>query len=714
MKKINDLKRIISFLDTLYEEGETCIHPDTKEIVTDKEYDLLRNELAGLLKEGFSDPFFNTPTNSNLKSNAKKIIHDPPMTSISKASHQVRELQEGMLFKWFSDTSHVTTNDSFYFLDEKTIDGTIHKKRIYREKIVAYPKNYYAQSFKLDGVALALYYKKGNLVSAGLRPRDGINGEDVTEQVKYVANVPLTLNEPVTCSIRGEVICKLSYFSKVQKELEKEGEKLRANPRNHAAGGIRQFKEPSKVKKMRLTFEAYNIENLSHPPYKTEIERAKWCNKVLGIRHVRINPFNFYDLDKMEKMISELDYEVDGVVISVNDIEEQEQYGRTGDPKTGNPKAKIAWKFAEQVEDVVIKKIEYNTGRTGSITPVAIFDATRLDGTDVTRASLHNFGFMKRKRIDVGTKVLIIKAGKIIPKVIDVVLNDQEPDYIKECPSCGGKTKLKHTKSKNIDDEKWDILCTNANCPAQNIGKFCHYLNTFGVLGLGESRVEQLLAGGKIHSFADLYSLSLEDCIQCGLTKRQSILALASIHMVDAPSSTDDDDLLKIVLKAQNKKKTIPLWKLFASLGIEASGKSAGKTLVDHFGSLKAILNASVNDLENVGDIGSISANAIKNYFDENRKEIEALTTFLEIELPKTGCLSNLNFVLTGSFSEGKKYWEKEIEDKGGKISSSVSKKTNYLIVGEDAGSKLERAEQLGVEQISTVELNKIINEKLG
>ena len=281
----------------------------------------------------------------------------------------------------------------------------------------------------MDGVALALYYEDGALARAGLRPRDGINGEDVTEQCQYVDGIPAKLKKRVTCSIRGELICKLKDFDKVQIDLEKAGEKLRANPRNHAAGGIRQFKDPTKTKRMRLSFIAYTIEAQDNPPYKTELERAKYCNDELGVPYIPTKLFKFENLAKMEAGISKLDFEVDGVIVGVNNLETQEQLGRHGDPVTGNPKGKIAWKFREEEATPVVKEIEWKTGRTGKVTAVAIFDAVRLAGTNVSRATLHNAGFMQRRQITIGSKISVRKAGKIIPKVTGVVDGQGEPDF---------------------------------------------------------------------------------------------------------------------------------------------------------------------------------------------------------------------------------------------------------------------------------------------
>ena len=695
-KAADDLERIIAHLDTAYEQGLDCVHPDTNIIVTDGEYDGLRRQLKELRPDS---KLFGTATASKLVSATNKVVHDPPLTSIEKASHEDLETQEQQLFKWLKKTAESAS--------EKVVDGPqkTAKGKTHKDEPVTYPKSYFYQAYKLDGVAIAIYYEDGKLARAGLRPRDGINGEDVTEQVKFVSGVPEKLPFKVSCSIRGELICKLTDFERVQKNLAKSGDKLRANPRNHTAGGIRQFKNPEKTKRNRISFVAYSIESLANPPYKTEIERFKFCSKDLGIPYVEAKPFKFEDLQKMEDGIPKLDFEVDGVIIGVNNLEDQEQLGRHGDPRTGNPKGKIAWKFREEEATPVIKEIEWQTGRTGKMTSVAIFDAVRLAGTNVSRATLHNAGFMERNQITIGSKISVRKAGKIIPKVTGVVSGQGKPDFPKACPACETKTKLQ----KGNTEDMLELICPNAECSAQNISTLCHYLATFGVLGLGESRVTQLVEGGAVSTPADLYRLDVESAMQTGLTERQSTLAVAAIQMIQSPDKLDNSDLETAIENALKKKKPVPLWQFFASFGIGAAGKSAGKALSAHFGSFAKIRKASIEELEAVDDVGEITAKAISNYLKENSKDVDDLLKFVEPIVPKTGgTLDGKTFCFSGGFPDGKKYWEKEVEGRGGKCSSSVSKKTDYLVAGPGSGSKSEKATKLGITILTTDELAKL------
>lgn len=694
--RADDLERIISHLDTQYEQGEECVHPDTEIVVTDGEYDALRRQLKKLRPDS---AIFATATASALQSGNRKIAHDPPMTSLEKASHEDVATQEEMLFKWIAD-SMSNASDKVGEREKITIEG-----KTYKDEPVSYAKDYLYQTYKLDGVAIGIYYEDGKLVAAGLRPRDGINGEDVTEQAKYVEGIPTKLKKKVTCSIRGELICTLSDFEKVQSELEAAGEPLRANPRNHAAGGIRQFKQPKKTKDMRLSFIAYTIERLDNPPYKTEVERYRWCTKELGVPFVETMPFLFQDLEKMESDVPKLDFEVDGVIIGVNNLEDQEQLGRHGDRETGNPKGKIAWKFREEEATPVIKEVEWQTGRTGKIVGVAIFEPVRLAGTNVSRATLHNAGFMQRNQITIGSTIAVRKAGKIIPKVTRVVADEGEPDFPKQCPSCEAETILE----KGGGDDMLELVCRNPDCPAQNISTLCHYLATIGVLGLGESRVTQLVEGGAVTTAADFYRLDVEKAESTGLTRRQSLLAIGGIQMIPSPDKLENDELEPRIVTAKKSKKKIPLWQLFASFGVDAAGKSAGKVLSEHFGSFDAIRKANVEELEAVADVGTKTAETIHEYLDKHRADIDDLLNFVEPELPSVGKLTGKRFCFSGGFEEGKRHWEEMVEALGGTCSGSVSKKTDYLVAGSGSGSKSDKAEKIGVPIISIEELQKLL-----
>jgi DNA ligase (NAD+) len=387
----------------------------------------------------------------------------------------------------------------------------------------------------------------------------------------------------------------------------------------------------------------------------------------------------------------------------VNNLEDQTQLGRHGDPVTGNPKGKIAWKFREEEATPTIKDIEWKTGRTGKVTAVAIFDPVRLAGPNVSRATLHNAGFMERNQITLGSKISVRKAGKIIPKVTGVVAGQGQPDFPKECPTCGNPTALREGGSADM----LELICPSNTCPAQIISSLCHYLETFGVLGLGESRVTSLVEGNKVAVPADFYELDIEDAMACDLTHRQASLAVAAIQMIPTPDK--QADLETLIDDAKQAKKVVPLWKLFASFGIDAAGKSAGKALATHFGTFDKIRAATIEDLEAVDDVGEKTAVAIHGYLKDRSDEIDRLLQYVEPELPKSGGdLAGKKFCFSGGFPEGKKHWESWVEERGGVCTGSVSKKTDFLVAGPGSGSKSEKATKLEIPIIDTDELQKL------
>ncbi len=663
---LDELEKLAVHLDTLYEEGEECRDFDA-DLVSDNEYDTL---IAFIRKHRPNSYIFDNVTASKYMPKTDLIQHQPPMTSIAKAPSQTRE-------KEFQD---------------------------WRSKCLQeLGKENYVQAYKLDGVACRIYYEKGKLTKAGLRPRDGVNAEDVTENVKHVDGIPEILKLPLTLSISGELLCYKEDFEVINEQLAKEGKSLRANPRNHTSGAIRQYKDPSKTKEGKVRFIGYSVENFNEwqDYYDDEIGRAIWVNKSLGVRFCQIRPFREEDLQKMEEAVDELPYMVDGIVISVRNLEDQEQMGRHGDRDTGAPRGKIAWKFEDEVAIATIKEIEWNIGRTGRVTPVAIFDGVQLAGTNVQRCTLNNIGWMERLSIGIGTKIKIIKSGAIIPKAIDVVSG--------KVAKVEWPQKLNgHTVTRVAGDgDNVSLECKTH--PATKVSYLDYFLTTIGVKGLGSATVEKLAFAGKIDSPSDFYKLEMRDFLDVGLSKRQALLGLASIYGVANPSKIkDDDDLWKTIKFASHHGQTIPAWKLFAALGIPTAGKTAGKSLIDELGSLDNIRKATVDELVIEG-IGEKTAETIHKFLQENSDEIDKLIKVFKLELPKTGKFSGKIFCFSGSFDEGKKYWEEQVETLGGKCSSSVNKKTDYLIAGPGSGSKSEKAKEFGVEILNVDELKSML-----
>lgn len=671
------IEEAIIILDTLYEAGDPCelppsIYAQIKKLngfntlsspVTDPQYDLLRQRLKAIHPDS---SIFSQVTASTVSRNVPKVRHSPPMTSISKANGPTRV---DVLKKFLAECA---------------------SKLGYKSATAADGSPYFVQSWKRDGVACAIYYEKGILVRAGLRPRNGVDGDDITDNVKLCQNVPLKLKQPITCSLRGELECHISTFEALNKEMEAKGKKTYANPRNYTAGTM-QLDTPDPKRHGGIHFTCYAIEGYDAATYKTARERAMWSNKHLGVEFVRVEPFDFASLQKMEAMVADLDYEVDGVVIEVNNLDDAEQMGREGDRDTGNPNWKIAWKFNEQMARPTIKNIRWQTGRTRKITPVAEFDAVKLAGTNVTNVTLHNVNRVIAMKLGVGAVIEIYKSGKIIPYLHQVLTTAKAVKYPDACPECGAKTAI----------EGEELVCQNINCVAAASGTFVHYLATFGAKGVAESVVNKMLAAGLLKKYADFYTVTPEQLQKAGLSVREAILAWANIHMVPAPEQEKDNGKLIIeTKKAANKKKKVSLGVLLASFGMPGAGKGTGKDLAAHFGTIDKILDATEQDLLGVPNVGGTTAENVYKYLKTNRSAIEALLECVEPEKPKTGKFSGKTFVFTGAPPEGKDYWKNLVENEGGKISSSVSKKTDYVVYGADAGQKLDKAKELAGEGI--------------
>lgn len=705
-QEIVELEEIIIALDTAYEAGDDCVHPITGKVISDPEYDKLRKQLQELHPKS---SVFKDVTASKLSSSSKKVKHYPPMTSISKAIGS---------------------------LPERTDLLTDFIGKISAEMKYADTEGELVQAYKRDGVAVAIYYEDGKLVSAGLRPRDGVFGEDVTENIKYVEGVPTELWEhdkdgkrvrflPVTCAIRGELECKKSVFRKVVDDWEnpKFGlDKKPKNPRNYTAGSIRQFSDPTVTKQRKISFTGYSIlgwtskdPEFSTAPYKTEIERAKYSNAKLFVPFVQVRGFRHKDLQALEDLCSQLDYEVDGIVISVNNLEDAEQMGTHGGSATGNPKAKIAWKFAEEEVTVEVRDIVWTPGRSGKLTPVLMFDGVELDGTTVSQCTGHSLGFLDGTsasspgQIVKWAKVNIIKSGKIIPKVVSIV----KPGfgtftYPKSCPSCNSKLEIRH------GDTGKDLVCKNEFCGDRATARIVHYLSTLGVKGIADSIVSTLLSNKLITNISDLYTLTIPELRKVGYTERESSLIIARLFFCDDPAHKTDEELAEfcdLVDDPNSKESTINVSaaKLFAALGIPGAGKTAGQALVAHFGTFEAIQKATLAQLLEVEGLGEISANAIVDFFKEYDQMVVTLLEFIVPQGKKTGKLSGKTFVFSGGFDGGKASWEEKVLNEGAVVSGQVGKNTTFLVVGTDAGSKLKKAEELGVKTLSPAQLEKML-----
>ena len=525
---------------------------------------------------------------------------------------------------------------------------------------------------KIDGLSVSLEYENGNFIRGSTRG-DGFVGEDVTANLKTIMSIPMKLNEPVSyLEVRGEVYMPRSVFEALVSEQELKGEQPFKNPRNAAAGSLRQ-KNSKIAAKRKLDIFCFNVQQIQGKELKSHKESLDYLKnqgfKVIP-EYERVDNF-----DKVRNKISEigekrfsLSYDIDGVVIKVDNFAEREQMGSTA--KT--PKWAVAYKFPPEEKETKLLDIEVNVGRTGAVTPVAVFEPILLAGTSVSRATLHNQDFIDEKNISIGDIIKVRKAGDIIPEVLSVSKpcgDNSSFKLPKICPDCG--TELIREPDESV------IRCPNVNCPAQIYRSIVHFASkgAMNIDGLGPAIVDTLIENNLIHSVADLYF------------KDKSV-----------------NNLLKYI----EKSKSNSLDRLIFGLGIRNIGSASAKLLCDRFGDLDSIINATAEEIAEIDGFGEIMAQSVAKAFKEpHRLEIiERLKSYgVNVKYEKAtkdNRFEGKTFVLTGILPTLKRAEAKEIiESFGGKASSSVSKKTDYVLAGEEAGSKLTKAESLGITIIS-------------
>jgi DNA ligase (NAD+) len=559
----------------------------------------------------------------------------------------------------------------------------------------------YMCELKLDGMSLALVYAAGRLEN-GITRGDGSVGEDVTSNVRTVRSVPLTVAKeklktsgiPADFEVRGEMLMPIAAFRKMNEEREKQGLASFANPRNFTAGTVRQL-EPSITAQRRMDYFAYM---LLHDG-KTYFDRQSKTMDALEAAGFKVNPNRklaknlgevWEFIQSWEGKRESLPYEIDGIVIKVDRTAWQRELGFTGKA----PRWAIAYKYAArggvtQVEDIVPQ-----VGRTGKLTPVAWLTPVPIGGTSVSRATLHNMDEIARLGVKIGDWVEVERGGDVIPKVVKVIEDGDHPRGKNEfqmpehCPVCGGNV----VRTEGEADHR----CVNANCPAKLQGTILHFASrhVMDIDGLGESLVNQLTEKGLVKNVADLYKLTKKD-----------LLGLERIG-----EKTADNVLGEIA----NSKK-LSLERVIFGLGIRFVGERTAKFLAEHFGSLDAVMNASAEELEEVNEVGPRIAQSIAEFFadEHNHKLVNDLRkaglTFTGQKKEKGTKLAGKTFVLTGTLERHTRDEAKNmIEDAGGRVSGSVSKKTDYVVAGSDAGSKLDKARELGVSIIGEEELEKL------
>ena len=549
---------------------------------------------------------------------------------------------------------------------------------------------------KIDGLSLALRYEDGKLIQAITRG-DGTQGEDVTENALVIDDVVQKLvDAPKYFEIRGEVYMTRKNFLATNARQEKLGLKIFANPRNCAAGTLRQL-DSRIVRERKLSMFVFNLQKIDGAEIQSHVEAYNFmAHNGIKIIHAYKVCKTFEEVWRAIEEIGErrekLDYDIDGAVVKVNSFAQREQLGAT----SKFPRWAVAYKYPPDERETILRKIELSVGRTGRITPTAVFDAVNLNGTKVERATLHNQDFIDGLGVNIGDTIKVYKSGEIIPRVSGVVKSiNSEPFKIPDiCPVCNHKLEREESAA--------DYRCVNPNCPAQLENHLLNFVgrNAMDIKGLGETSIPKLISEGLIKNVADVYKLK---------NHRDELIAKKIFGLA---KNTD-----KILAAIEDSKKNSPA-KLLTGLGIFGVGSAAARDLIQHFGGFDEISNATAEELQTVPDIGEVTARHVKEFFDDvdNLKilaELKELGLTMAEEkkiFAEDSTIAGKSFVLTGKLE---KYTREEagklITERGGFVKGSVSKNTDYVIAGEKSGSKLTKANELGIKILSEEDFEKLL-----
>lgn len=657
--KIDELRKTLEYHNKKY-------YDDDNPEISDFEYDMLNNELKNLEKQfpDLIDENSNTQkVGGHVKEGFSEVVHEVPLQSLQDV-FSIEELKE---------------------FDERV------KKNIGDLEL-----NYVVET-KIDGLSVALEYVNGEFVRGATRG-NGLIGEDVTENLKTIKNIPKKLKENVNIIVRGEVFIGTQDFEKMNEEREVLGESLFANARNAAAGSLRQL--DSKITAKRpLDIFIFNVQRLDGNTFNSHNEQLNYMKK-LGFN---VNPVHDYcsnidDAVEAVKKIGEnrdkLSFGIDGAVIKVDELDLREKLGVTS--KT--PRWAIAYKYPPEQKQTILKDIICQVGRTGAITPMAILEPVRVAGSTISKTTLHNEDFVKEKDLKIGDTVIIQKAGDVIPEVVSVVKEkrtgkEKEFSMPTVCPVCGAPA---------IREEGEAVTrCTGIECSAKALRSIVHFSSKVGmdIDGLGYSIIEQLIDKGLIKGIADIYTLKLEDI--ASLKKNGKKFAQ---NLIDAINESKHNDLSK----------------LLTALGIRHVGARLAKSLAKKYKNIDVLINTNLEELSMQDDVGEKTALSIYEFFKQEQtidlidKLKSAGVNMESLEEESTdNRFEGMTFVLTGSLEQFTRDQASEIIEKmGGKTSSSVSKKTTYVLAGEDAGSKLTKAQNLGITVISENDFKEMISEK--
>lgn len=661
-QEIEDLRELIKYHNDRY------YNQDNPEI-SDYEYDMLLLKLMKLEEEHPEIDSTDSPTQS-VGGTAKReagilVKHNVPMLSLQDV---------------------FSKEDVYSFVD-----------KILRDK----PDTVFVVERKIDGLSVSLRYQDGRL-DKGVTRGDGINyGEDVTENIRVIDDVVDRIKGQVPyLEVRGEVYMKTDDFNAVNDRLEAEGKKLFANPRNCAAGTLRQL-DSQVVKERKLSLFVFNVQDTRGIKFTKHSESLEWLRdqgfKVEDFRLCRTADEVWEAVNEIAETRGNINYEIDGAVIKVDDLDAREHFGAT----SRVPRWAVAYKYPPEEKETVVREIRLSVGRTGRITPTAVFDPVHLCGTNVERATLHNQDRIDELDVRIGDTIVVRKAGEIIPEVLYVNKEkrpkDTEPYKIPlSCPSCNAPASRDYNTA--------DIKCNNLNCPAQLTQHILNFVgrNAMDIKGFGEAYVEALIREGYVKDIADIFYLEKyrDEMIEKGLIGKEK--------------NTDK------LLRAIEESKGNDIDRLITGFGIRGIGRQAASELMNHFKSIHKLKTATYEDLLTVKDMGHISSMAIIEFFS-NTDNLETLSrleqagvNFESADEPidMNSSISGLTFVITGTLpTMARAEMEELVKKHGGKISSSVSKKTDYLIAGEKAGSKLTKAQQLGVRVLSEEEVHKLLRQ---
>lgn len=631
--------------------------------LSDNEYDSLMDELIKLEEKYPELKQSNSPTTkvgNEVIAAFNKVTHPTPMFSLA---------------------------DVFNEDEVRDFDAKVRKE-------VSNPE--YVCELKMDGLAVSLIYKEGKFVSAATRG-NGVIGEDITHNVRTIKKLPLTLHKNVDLEVRGEIYMNKKVFNELNEKRKQENLNLFQNPRNAAAGSIRQL-DSSITKERQLDIVLYHLPNTTLKKHSETIELLKECG-------LPTNPNNKIckNIDEIMDYIHywtehrpELPYEIDGIVIKVNDLAMQKTLGYT----VKYPKWAVAYKFPAETVITRLDDIVCTVGRTGQITPNAVLEPIKVAGSTIRRATLHNYQYISDKDLRIGDYVYLHKAGDVIPEVVGPVrerrVNELEPYVmIDKCPICGAK--LEESASKI------DLYCPNEHCPARKVNSLIHFISRgcMNIDGLGESIVEDFYNMGIIKDITDIYRLK---------DKKEELIELEGFG---------SKSVSNLLISIENSKNN-SLENLLNGLGINGIGAKTAKILAKKYETIDNLMNASSEELEQIKDIGSTLSNNISNYFDnpKNRilihelKDIGINMEYKGEKIIQDEAFTNKKFVLTGTISFlSRDELKKIIEDRGGEVSGSVSKKTDVVIAGENPGSKYDKAKALNIPIWNEVSLRNYLGE---